>query len=97
MTDEYQPRTRERLIEILRAHGENPRSWRAEAADALEIAPALPTEEQIARAIATELGEEFEALPEGPHFEPEFTQDDFLSAARAVLALLQAHHAITSG
>jgi len=29
---EYQPRTPERLVEILRAQGENPRSWQAEAA-----------------------------------------------------------------
>lgn len=45
------------------------------------------TAEVIARTIATELGEAFEALPPGPHFDPEFTQDDFLRAGIAVLAL----------
>lgn len=33
---EYQPRTAERLIEILRAQGANPRSWQAEAAGEIE-------------------------------------------------------------
>lgn len=33
---EYQPRTAERLIEILRAGSVNPRSWQAEAADEIE-------------------------------------------------------------
>lgn len=32
MSDDYQPRTPERLIEILRAQAPNPRSWQAEAA-----------------------------------------------------------------
>lgn len=36
MTDEYQPRTNERLVEILRAQDQNPRSWQQEAADAIE-------------------------------------------------------------
>lgn len=36
MSDEYQPRTAERLVEILRSKGTNPRSWEAEAADAIE-------------------------------------------------------------
>lgn len=34
--NEYQPRTAQRLIEILRAKGENPRSLEAEAADEIE-------------------------------------------------------------
>lgn len=45
------------------------------------------TAEVIARTIATELGEAFEVLPPGPHFDPEFTQDDFMRAGIAVLAL----------
>lgn len=36
MSDEYQPRTVERLVEILRSSSDNPRSWKREAADALE-------------------------------------------------------------
>ena len=35
-TDEYQPRTIERLIELLRSFEYGPRSWQSEAADALE-------------------------------------------------------------
>lgn len=35
-TDEYQPRTADRLIEILRATDPNPRSWQAEAASEIE-------------------------------------------------------------
>jgi hypothetical protein len=31
MTDEYQPRTIERIIEILLAQNDNPRSWQYEA------------------------------------------------------------------
>lgn len=34
---DYQPRTPERLVEILRAKGENPRSFEAEAADRIEM------------------------------------------------------------
>lgn len=32
---EYQPRTHDRLVEILKAQDENPRSWQQEAADEL--------------------------------------------------------------
>jgi hypothetical protein len=35
-TIEYQPRTAERLVEILRAQDPNPRSWQAEAAAEIE-------------------------------------------------------------
>lgn len=34
--DDYQPRTPERLIEILRAQSEQPRSWQREAATTIE-------------------------------------------------------------
>lgn len=33
---DYQPRTPERLVEVLRAQSQNPRSWSNEAADAIE-------------------------------------------------------------
>lgn len=33
---EYQPRSAARLVEILRAQDENPRSWQQEAADMIE-------------------------------------------------------------
>lgn len=33
---EYQPRTPDRLMEILRAQDANPRSWQQEAADEIE-------------------------------------------------------------
>lgn len=33
---DYQPRTPERLVEILRAQSQNPRSWPNEAADTIE-------------------------------------------------------------
>jgi hypothetical protein len=36
MTAEYQPRTPERLIEMLRAQSEQPRSWQREAASTIE-------------------------------------------------------------
>jgi hypothetical protein len=36
MGDEYQPRTPARLIEILRAQDDNPRSWEVEAAETIE-------------------------------------------------------------
>lgn len=35
MSAEYQPRTAERLIEILRAQDPNPRSWQQESADTM--------------------------------------------------------------
>lgn len=35
-TDEYQPRTAERLVEILKAQDQNPRSWQREAARMIE-------------------------------------------------------------
>jgi hypothetical protein len=45
MSDEYQPRTRERLIEILQAQDQNPRSWQAETVVALRaFSPPEPTE-----------------------------------------------------
>lgn len=48
----------------------------------------ISLDDEVARAIARELGEEFDALPPGPHFDPEFTQDDFLRAAAMAIALL---------
>lgn len=42
--DEYQPRTAERLIEILRAQSQNPRSWQQEAADEIERLRELVTD-----------------------------------------------------
>jgi hypothetical protein len=47
---EYQPRTRERLIEILRAQDQNPRSWQQEAADALAGQPQSPSGPEILEA-----------------------------------------------
>lgn len=68
-TDEYQPRTRERLIEILNAGDQNPRSWQQEA-----IAFLHRTEPQTAptcicpRCSATIVGE-----MNGPEDEPVVT------------------------
>lgn len=39
---EYQPRTPERLVEVLRSHGYGPRTWQAEAADLIERLIGLP-------------------------------------------------------
>jgi hypothetical protein len=36
LTGKYQPRTPERLAEILRSQDQNPRSWQREAADEIE-------------------------------------------------------------
>jgi hypothetical protein len=51
--------------------------------------PALPplrAREEIARIIADELGEPFDALPAEPHFDTDYCQDDFLRCADALLS-----------
>src|SRR4051812_43871053 len=62
-TDEYQPRTTGRLIEILTAKGVNPRSWEAEAARALHAAEKRAEEAERERDEARKCISEMEARP----------------------------------
>lgn len=60
---DYQPRTPERLVEILRAQSQNPRSWPNEAADAIEqfLRP-VPAMDRL-RAAAHDLAHEINTAP----------------------------------